>query len=77
MQPLMRARRLIRALLRDFQFDAVDTSAEQNVRVVFSRRDDARSAALELDDLSSGERRMFPLMLPFIERQVESTRCGR
>jgi ABC-type cobalamin/Fe3+-siderophores transport system ATPase subunit len=63
-------RRLTSRLLPHLRFSRVDFRNEDNIRCVFERTDIVRSDELDLDDLSSGEKAIFLLFLPLIEKEL-------
>jgi len=65
-------RRMISTLLPHLRFDRVDVSIENNQQCIFKKLDMIEPTDVELDDLSSGEKAIIALFLPFIEGQIES-----
>jgi hypothetical protein len=63
-------RRLTSRLLPHLRFSRVDFRNEDNIRCVFERTDIVRNDELDLDDLSSGEKAIFLLFLPLIEKEL-------
>lgn len=63
-------RRLVRSLLPHLDVKRVDISDESNMKVIFRRVDGAADALVELDELSSGEKAVVGLMLPFVEDEA-------
>jgi ABC-type branched-subunit amino acid transport system ATPase component len=64
-------RELTKFLLPHLEFSRIDTSNQANVRCLFKRTDKASSIEIDLDDLSSGERAIISLFMPFLEEQIE------
>jgi ABC-type transport system involved in cytochrome c biogenesis ATPase subunit len=60
-------RALVGALLPHLELQKLDSSDDANLRVIFKRVDGPDSDEIELDDLSSGEKAVVGLMLPFVE----------
>jgi hypothetical protein len=64
-------RRLTRFLLPHLEFERVDIADERNVRCLFRRADGDAIDLIEIDDLSSGEKAVVALFLPFLESQID------
>ncbi|HEX7297638.1 MAG TPA: AAA family ATPase [Solirubrobacteraceae bacterium] len=64
-------RRLVRALLPHLEVQWVDVTEDSNVKVLFRRIDGPSDAVVEIDDLSSGEKSVVGLMLPFVEDEAD------
>lgn len=64
-------RRLVRVLLPHLDVQRVDLTEESNVRVLFQRVDGPSHAVVEVDELSSGEKSVVGLMLPFVEDEAD------
>ena len=62
---------LVRALLPHLDVERVDMSEDANVRVLFHRVDGPSNAVVEVDELSSGEKSVVGLMLPFVEDEAD------
>jgi hypothetical protein len=69
-------RELTRYLLPHLRFDKVDLSDDQNIRVLFRRNDGDARDVIDIDDLSSGEKAVVSLFLPFIESQIDELLTG-
>jgi ABC-type lipoprotein export system ATPase subunit len=65
-------RELTRYLLPHLQFEKVDLSDDQNIRVLFRRIDGDARDLIDIDDLSSGEKAVVSLFLPFLESQIDA-----
>ena len=63
---------LVQALLPHLRFVRVDLSAEENIKCIFEHRYQA-NLQLDIDDLSSGEKEVISLFLPFLEGRIERT----
>lgn len=63
-------RDLTRFLLPHLTFKSIDLSQRTNVKVLFERNDSAGSVVIELDDLSSGERALVSMFMPFLETAI-------
>ena len=64
-------RRLTEYLLPHLRFSRIDMEARQNIRCLFHRADLSQTLEVELDDLSSGERAIVSLFMPFLEHEIE------
>lgn len=64
-------RELTRFLLPHLEFAKVDFENTQNIRCLFRRRDADASEVIDIDDLSSGEKAIISLFLPFLESQIQ------
>ena len=62
---------LMETLLPHLDFVRVDQSEPQNIRVLFSPKENPEGVVFDIDDLSSGEKAAIALFLPFIERRVK------
>jgi hypothetical protein len=69
-------RELTRYLLPHLRFELVDTHNEQDYRVLFRRTDGDERDVIDIDDLSSGEKAIISLFLPFLESQIEELILG-
>jgi hypothetical protein len=69
-------RALVRALLPHLDVAQVDLAEEANVRVLFRRVDGSDEAQVEVDELSSGEKSVVGLMLPFVEDEADRLTGG-
>lgn len=70
-------RELIATLLPHLRFSRVDTSNDATLQVFFEKLDSPTRTFVELDDLSSGEKAILQLFLPFIEDQIQQRLTGR
>lgn len=61
----------VTALLPHLEFRGIDQSNDQELRVVFTRRDENSTAEVEIDELSSGEKAAISLLLPQVEQNAE------
>jgi energy-coupling factor transporter ATP-binding protein EcfA2 len=61
-------RDLTRFLLPHLEFSRVDFDNEDNIRALWNRTDDSQSLEIDIDDLSSGEKSIVVLFLPFDRR---------
>lgn len=64
-------RQLVRSLLPHLDVQLVDVTDDANVRVLFRRIDGQADALVEVDELSSGEKAVVGLMLPFVEDEAD------
>ena len=64
-------RDLVTTLLPHLRFVGVDTSNENDQRCIFEKLDAQVPVKIDIDDLSSGEKAVIALFLPFIEAQIE------
>lgn len=64
-------RLLTRYLLPHLRFVRVDQANTNNYRCIFSRSDAGQTAELDLDDLSSGEKAIVALFMPFLSAQIK------
>jgi len=64
-------RRLTRFLLPHLTFQTVDVSNDRDIKCYFRRADGASTVLVDIDDLSSGEKAVIALFLPFVETQIE------
>jgi Fe-S cluster assembly ATPase SufC len=69
-------RELTRYLLPHLQFDRVDLSNDQDIKVLFRRNDGDARDLIDIDDLSSGEKAVVSLFLPFLESQIDVLLSG-
>jgi len=60
---------LIKNLLPHLKFIRIDETDQNNIKCVFIKTGNT-SLFLDLDDLSSGEKAIFGLFLPFIEKEI-------
>ncbi len=65
-------RELTRYLLPHLIFDRVDLTNEQDIKVLFRRNDGDSRDVIDIDDLSSGEKAIVSLFLPFLESQIDA-----
>jgi hypothetical protein len=65
-------RDLTKYLLPHLVFDRVDLGNHGNIRCLFKRTDNASSLGIDIDDLSSGERSVISMFLPFIESELDT-----
>jgi hypothetical protein len=63
---------LVQALLPHLRFVRVDLSAEENIKCIFEHRYQA-NLQLDIDELSSGEKEVVSMFLPFLEGRIERT----
>ncbi|HWZ88995.1 MAG TPA: ATP-binding protein [Polyangiaceae bacterium] len=63
---------LTKFLLPHLRFLEIDLTQRSNIRVVFTRTDKSGSIPVEMDDLSSGERSLISLFMPFLETEIEA-----
>lgn len=66
----MPLRTMVSYLLPHLEFDTIDTSDPQNIRCLFRRVDGGDQAKIDIDDLSSGEKAIITLFLPFLDSQI-------
>jgi hypothetical protein len=64
-------RDLTRFLLPHLEFERIDIADERNVRCLFRRVDGDAIDSIDIDDLSSGEKALVALFLPFLETQID------
>lgn len=64
-------RRLTRFLLPHLTFQTVDVSNDRDIKCYFRRVEGASTVLVDIDDLSSGEKAVVALFLPFVETQIE------
>lgn len=64
-------RELVSTLLPHMEFIGVDPANDEDQRCVFRKLDTPDPIDLDIDDLSSGEKAVIQLFLPFIESQAE------
>ncbi len=64
-------RQLTRYLLPHLRFEEIDLENDQDLKVLFRRVDGDERDLVEIDDLSSGEKAVVSLFLPFIESQID------
>jgi len=69
-------RRLTRFLLPHLTFQTVDVTNDRDIKCYFRRADGATTALVDIDDLSSGEKAVIALFLPFVEVQIETLITG-
>jgi len=69
-------RELTRFLLPHLQFETVDLDNEQNIRVLFHRADGDVRNSIDIDDLSSGEKAVISLFLPYVEGRMQRLLSG-
>lgn len=62
---------LTRYLLPHLEFDRIDARNEQDIRCLFRRIDGDSNTLIDIDDLSSGEKAVVTLFLPFLESQIQ------
>jgi hypothetical protein len=65
-------RELTRYLLPHLQFERVDFGDEHNIKVLFRRVDGDGHDFIDIDDLSSGEKAIVSLLLPFVEMRINA-----
>ncbi len=65
-------REITRYLLPHLQFDQVDLSNDQDIKVLFRRNDGDAQDLIDIDDLSSGEKAVVSLFLPFLETRIDA-----
>lgn len=65
-------RTLTTYLLPHLQFHSVEIGDPNNVRVLFTRTDGDYEDLIDIDELSSGEKAIVGLFLPFLEPQIEA-----
>lgn len=63
--------RLVSVLLPHLRFVGVDSDDQMNQRCLFEKLDLPTSVQIDIDDLSSGEKAIIALFLPFVESQIE------
>lgn len=64
-------RQLVETLLPHLELVDVDSSQNQNIRVIFRRVDTDSPVQFDIDELSSGEKAAIALFLPFVEREAK------
>lgn len=64
-------RRLTTYLLPHLRFERVDQANTNDYRCIFSRTDGGRVVELDLDELSSGEKAIVALFMPFLSIQIK------
>lgn len=69
-------REMTRYLLPHLQFHTVDLSDDQNIKVLFRRSDGDARDLIDIDDLSSGEKAVVSMFLPFLESQIDILLSG-
>lgn len=69
-------RKLTRYLLPHLQFEQIDFRDDQNIGVLFRRVDGDARDLIDIDDLSSGEKAVVSLLLPFVEMQINALLSG-
>lgn len=69
-------RELVENLLPHLRFAGVDMSNENLLQVFFDKLDGTQPLRVEMDDLSSGEKAVIQLFLPFIEERVDRLLTG-
>jgi hypothetical protein len=62
---------LVTSLLPHLEFVRVDVANDADQRCIFRKLDTPTPIELDIDDLSSGEKAVIQLFLPFIESQIE------
>jgi len=65
-------RKLTRCLLPHLQFEQVDLSDEQNIKVLFRRVDGDARDFIDIEDLSSRQKAIVSMLLPFVEMQIDA-----
>jgi ABC-type lipoprotein export system ATPase subunit len=63
-------RTLTQYLLPHLTFSNIDFSNEDNIRCLWNRTDNGGTIAIDIDDLSSGEKSIIILFLPLLEDQI-------
>lgn len=63
---------LTQFLLPHLKFHEIDLTKNSDVRVLFTRTDRSGKHEVELDDLSSGERSLISLFMPFLETEIDA-----
>ncbi len=63
---------MVAQLLPHLEFAGIQELPGQNIRCLFNKLDGDEPIEIEIDDLSSGEKAIFQLLLPFIETQIEA-----
>ncbi len=63
---------LTKYLLPHLEFKNVDFTNEANIKCAWTRKDGVSESALDIDDLSSGEKSIIILFLPLLEEQILS-----
>lgn len=64
---------IVARLLPHLEFTGINFEQEDNIKVVFERKEfRGDSATLDLDDLSSGEKAVVLLFLPLVEAEIRS-----
>jgi hypothetical protein len=69
-------RELTRYLLPHLRFNQVDLSNDQDIKVLFRRNDGDARDLIDIDDLSSGEKAVVSMFLPFLESQIDVLLSG-
>lgn len=69
-------REITRFLLPHLRFERIDLSNEQDIRVLFRRIDGDKQDLIDIDDLSSGEKAVVSLFLPFLESRIDVLLSG-
>lgn len=64
-------REFTRYLLPDLRFLHIDASTGGNVRCLFQKAQGTSVVEVDIDDLSSGERSIISLFMPFVQNQME------
>ena len=63
-------RQLTRYLLPHLRFSKIDTTNPQDARCLFERVDVDQNEIIDIDDLSSGEKSIIALFLPYLESTI-------
>lgn len=63
-------RDLTRFLLPHLLFSRIDLGQHNDVRCLWMRVDDSQKLEIDIDNLSSGERAVIALFMPFVEKQI-------
>jgi len=65
-------RSVTRHLLPHLNFSRVDTSDPSNIKCMFKRSDGEGTSDVDIDNLSSGEKAVITLFLPFLESRIQA-----
>lgn len=65
-------RNLVNTLLPHLQFERVSSDNKDNVQCLFRRVDSPSAPRIDIDDLSSGEKAVIALFLPFLEDEIDA-----
>ena len=63
-------RDLTRFLLPHLLFSRIDLGQRNDVKCLWTRVDDSQRLEIDIDNLSSGERAIISLFMPFVEKQI-------